>query len=498
MPGPTQVRRSWDAAARPVRHALFASDMHMHASRPLGVQRACRLVEHARESGADALFLLGDIFMAWMGPVSLHDAGLQPFLSALSDAVSGGMRVVLLHGNHDFLLGAHVERALGVEVAGHGLDVSLGGQRARLVHGDEFCTNDRSYHRLHSVIRSGPFRALFRSLPRSATDWVSRTLLDSANRNTNPKSAEMTSMVDASVTETLAAGIDLIVCGHVHRARDSRLPAGEGEGQGRLVVMADFETSGSHARWIDGRLELVVRDARFAPEAGPVIAIDGPAGSGKSAVSRRLATALGYGHLDSGALYRAVTWAALQGGTPDEDGALAALAQALNLDVDPSGTLVMNGTVVPDAGLRGSEVTGFVSRVSAVPGVREALLDVQRGLARRVPGLVAEGRDIASVVFPDAAHGFYLDARPEVRAARRAAQGDGGEASLDEVQASLSERDRKDAARAIAPLTQAEGALRVDTSDMDLDQVVAHLLDLVRDGAGGGERPGRIPSAESL
>jgi cytidylate kinase len=462
-----------------VRHALFASDMHMHGARPDGVQRACRFVEHARESGADALFLLGDIFMAWMGPRSLNDAGLAPFLSALEDAVAGGMRVVMLHGNHDFLLGSHVEQALGVEVAGHGLDVSLGGQRARLVHGDAFCTNDRSYQRLHRIIRSAPFRAVFRTLPRAASDRVSRTLLDSANRNTNPKPTEMTAMVDDSVTETLAAGIDLIVCGHVHRARDSHLSSGNGNSAGRLVVMADFETSGSHARWIDGRLELVVRDARFAPTPGPVIAIDGPAGSGKSAASRQLATALGYGHLDSGALYRAVTWAALQGGTPDEDGALTELAHGLNLDVDPSGRLVMNGAEVPDAALRSPEVTGYVSRVSAVPGVREALLDVQRGLARRVPGLVAEGRDIASVVFPDAAHGFYLDARPEVRAARRAAQGEGGGVSLGDVQAKIAERDRQDSGRAVAPLTQAEGALRIDTSDMDLDQVVEHLLGLV-------------------
>ncbi|MHC4844870.1 MAG: (d)CMP kinase [Planctomycetota bacterium] len=487
MPGPSHLRRSWDAAARPVRHALFASDMHMHGARPDGVQRGCRFVEHARDSGADALFLLGDIFMAWMGPRSLRDPGLQPFLSSLAEAVAGGMRVVLLHGNHDFLLGPHVEQALGVEVAGHGLDVSLGGQRARLVHGDAFCTNDRSYQRLHRIIRSGPFRAVFRSLPQAASDRVSRTLLDSANRNTNPKPAAMTAMVDQAVTDTLSEGIDLIVCGHVHRARDSRLPAGRGRGEGRLVVMADFETSGSHARWIDGRLELVVRDARFAPEPGPVIAIDGPAGSGKSAASRRLAAALGYGHLDSGALYRAVTWAALGHGTPDEDAALTALARTLNLDIDPSGRLVMNGAEIPDPALRSPEVTGYVSRVSAVPGVREALLDVQRGLARRVPGLVAEGRDIASVVFPEAAHGFYLDARPEVRAARRAAQGEegGGGASLTEVQAAIDARDRLDSGRAVAPLTQAEGALRVDTSDMDLDQVVEHLLGLVGERVAG-------------
>lgn len=483
MSDSSHARRSWDAASRPVRHALFASDMHIHAARPEGVERARRFVEHARESGADALFLLGDVFLAWMGPRSLRDPGLQPFLSALSEAVANGMRVAMLHGNHDFLLGPHVERALGVEVGGDEMDVSLGGKRARLVHGDVFCTNDHTYHRLHRIIRSAPFRAVFRALPPAASEAVSAKLLDSANRSSNPKPSEMTSIVDAAVCRTLAIGVDVVVCGHVHRARDSRLPVGDGSG--RLVVMADFETSGSHARWIDGRLELVVRDARFAPEPGPVIAIDGPAGSGKSAVSRRLAAALGYGHLDSGALYRCVTWAALRNETPDEDTALAALARSLNLDVDPQGQLVMNGVEVRDEGLRTPEVTAYVSRVSAVAGVREALLEVQRGLARRVPGLVAEGRDIASVVFPEAAQAFYLDARPEVRAARRAAQEQAGEASLGKVREALAERDRLDAGRELAPLTQTEGALRVDTSDMDLDQVVAHLRGVLGGGTGG-------------
>jgi cytidylate kinase len=243
---------------------------------------------------------------------------------------------------------------------------------------------------------------------------------------------------------------------------------------------------------------LVVRDERFAPAPGPVIAIDGPAGSGKSAVSRQLATALGYAHLDSGALYRAVTWAALARGTRDGDEALAELARGLNLDVDPHGTLVMNGVEVPDAALRSPEVTARVSRVSAVPGVRAALLDVQRGLARRVPGLVAEGRDIGSVVFPEAAHSIYLDASPEVRARRRAAQGEGGGASVEQIQASLAERDRLDSGRAIAPLTQADGALRVDTSDMDLDQVVAHLRALIGRGVAQTLPASRIPATESL
>ena len=184
MHGPPTAARSSDWRSRPVRRAWFASDMHLHGGDPAGVQRACRLLEVAAADGADALFLLGDIFRAWLGPRSLDDPGLAPFLAALRQAVDGGMRVTMVHGNHDFLLGHHAERALGVEVAAEGLDVALGGLRARLLHGDRFCTNDVGYRRLHAVLRAAPVRAALQSLPAAAQRGLADALLSASHHAT--------------------------------------------------------------------------------------------------------------------------------------------------------------------------------------------------------------------------------------------------------------------------------------------------------------------------
>ncbi|HZL98664.1 MAG TPA: (d)CMP kinase [Planctomycetota bacterium] len=458
-------------AARPVRRACFLSDLHLRGDDPAGVARAVDFVAHGRRLGADALFLLGDVYLAWMGRRSLDDPGLAPFRDALAAAAEAGVRVVLVHGNHDFLLGREVERALGVEVAPSGLEVSLGGQRARLVHGDVFCTADRAYHRLHAVLRSPAVRACVEALPVRASGALRDALLSAAKRSTARKTDEIMGLVDAAILAALAAGPDLIVCGHVHRPSDRRFVV---DGRpGRLVVLADFERTGSHALWADGRLELAPRDARFAPRSGPVLAIDGPAGSGKSAVSRAVAARLGWGHLDSGALYRAVTAATLRLGTAPPPGALGRAARELCLDVDEHGRVLAEGRVVPDGTLRSAEVSAQVSRVSADPEVRAALLDVQRGAARRHRGLVAEGRDMTTVVFPDAVARIYLDARPEVRAGRRARQA--GESAAEGL-AALHERDRKDSSRAVAPLVLGAGVARVDTSDLGLEAVVEAVL----------------------
>jgi cytidylate kinase len=473
-------------AARPVTRAWFASDMHLHGGDPDGVCRAVAFVEHARAQGADAVFLLGDVFLAWAGPRSLRDAGLAPFLDALAAATAAGVRVVLLHGNHDFMLGPHVERALGVEMPGRGLDVALGGQLAHLVHGDVFCTRDVSYHRLHRVIRSAPFRGLVNVLPGPAVAAVRDALLTSANREESPKPTAVMDIVDGEVEALLASGPDVVVCGHVHRARDAAFDLGSRHG--RLVVMADFERTGSHAVWADGRLDLVVRDARFAPAPGPVVAIDGPAGSGKSVVARALARRFGWAYLDSGALYRAVTVHVLYGAPAGAGEGPAGLVRALCLDVDERGRVLVDGRPVDDVSLRTPAVSARVSTVSADPALREALLDVQHGAARRGTGLVAEGRDMATVVFPGAVLSVYLDARPEVRAARRARQsgGDGGDVRA--VAAALAERDRKDSSRAHAPLRRGEGAVVLDTSDLDEAEVVDRVAARVASALGTDAR----------
>jgi cytidylate kinase len=471
-------------AARPVRRALFASDMHVHGGDPAGIARAVALLAHARESAADAVFLLGDVFLAWAGPRSLQEPGMQPFLEALRAATCAGLRVVLLHGNHDFMLGAHVERALGVEMPGRSVDVLLGGRTARLMHGDALCTRDLSYHRLHRVIRSTPFRGLVNALPTAAVAAIRDALLHSANREHSPKPAALMDIVDAEVELLLASGLDTVICGHVHRARDARFELGTRHG--RLVVLADFERTGSHAVWADGRLELAVRDARFAPPPGPVVAIDGPAGSGKSAVSRALARRLGWSYLDSGALYRAVTARVLYG-APTED--LGDLVRSLCLDVDPSGSVLVDGRLVEDGSLRTSEVSARVSAVSADPALRAALMDVQHGAARRGRGLVAEGRDMSTVVFPDAALRVYLDARPEVRALRRARQSGADGTEVRKVASALSDRDLADSTRPHAPLRHGPGAERLDTSDLDLPAVVERLVLMLAEAVPDARKP---------
>jgi len=477
-------------AARPLRRAAFLSDLHLRGDEPEGITRAVDFVAHMRRLGADALFLLGDVYLAWMGRRSLEDPGLARFHEALSSAVADGLRVVLVHGNHDFLLGPDVERALGVEVAPSGLEVSLGGQRALLVHGDEFCTADRSFHRLHALLRSRGVRALFATLPAAASERVRDALLGASVRSTAVKTDEIMGLVDAELQTTLAAGPDLIVCGHVHRPSDRRFDLGGRPG--RVVVLSDFERTGSHAIWSEGRLELLPRDARFAPRAGPVLAIDGPAGSGKSAVSRAVAERLGWGHLDSGALYRAVTARALAAGIAPAaaTGVLGALARGLCLDVDAHGRVLAEGRVVPQGVLRDAEVSAHVSRVSADPEVRAALLDVQRGAARRHRGLVAEGRDMTTVVFPEAAGRVYLDARPEVRSQRRTRQDAAAGQPAGEGSAALVERDRLDSSRSVAPLVLGPDVQRIDTSELTLEQVVERVLAVLP--------AGRLPSRGPL
>jgi len=204
-----------------------------------------------------------------------------------------------------------------------------------------------------------------------------------------------------------------------------------------------------------------------------VVAVDGPVGSGKSTVARRVAARLGYVYLDTGAMYRAVGLLATEDGVAldDEDGVVA-LARSAGLRFDGDGRLFAGGRDVGDA-IRTLEMGAAASRVSALPGVRRLLVEEQRRLAVDAD-IVMEGRDIGTNVFPDAAVKVFLTARPEVRAARRAAElrENGDEVDEAEVLAALLERDRRDSTRAVAPLRKAADAVELDTSDMTLDEVV--------------------------
>ncbi len=211
-----------------------------------------------------------------------------------------------------------------------------------------------------------------------------------------------------------------------------------------------------------------------------LVAIDGPAGSGKSSVARAVAEELGVVNLNTGAAYRAVALVALREGVDLEDGAsLAEISRRVSLDGDGAR---LDGTPIPEGELRAPEVSAAASVVSANPEVRAVLLDVQREAAKRAcerGGAVVEGRDIGTVVLPDAELKIYLSAAPEERARRRAHQ-TGREVELDRIREAMKQRDRQDSERATSPLKPAADAVILDTTSVSLDGVVSRVLELAR------------------
>ncbi len=200
-----------------------------------------------------------------------------------------------------------------------------------------------------------------------------------------------------------------------------------------------------------------------------VIAIDGPAASGKSSVARELARRLGYVYVNSGAMYRAVTWHVLENGVdPNDSAGVISLVQGapLRCELINNRSRIYIGEVDPGPHLRDDVVNRNVSQVSTVPEVRVILVEKLRNYALD-HDLVVEGRDIGSVVFPDTPYKFYIDASPEVRSRRRAAEG-----QRDEIAA----RDRVDSARRASPLIIAEDALVIDSSNLTIDGVVGEMI----------------------
>ncbi|MGC9669743.1 (d)CMP kinase [Planosporangium sp. 12N6] len=213
-----------------------------------------------------------------------------------------------------------------------------------------------------------------------------------------------------------------------------------------------------------------------------VVAVDGPSGSGKSTVSRRLAVALDGRYLDTGAMYRAVTWAVLRDGIDPADAeAVAKVADNVEVAVgaDPNEPHIsVDGTPV-DGPIRGPEVTAAVSAVAAVPAVRARMVAQQREIIAAVPRIVVEGRDIGTVVAPDADLKVYLTASAAERGRRRSAE---TAADLAATVADLARRDEFDSSRAVDPLRQADDAVVLDSTELGIDEVVARLKTLV-DGA---------------
>jgi cytidylate kinase len=222
-----------------------------------------------------------------------------------------------------------------------------------------------------------------------------------------------------------------------------------------------------------------------------VVAIDGPAGSGKSTVARRVAEALGLPALDTGAMYRALTWAVLDAGIdPSDAPAVIGVAHALDLDVGPP--VRVGGRDVSDA-IRSAEVSAAVSVVAAVPEVRVRLVAAQREWIEAHGGGVVEGRDIGTVVAPDAVLKIYLVASEEERARRRQRQDDiveaAGAGDLGATQAAIRRRDAIDSGRAASPLAVAADAVVLDTTDLSVEGVVAEVLARYKAAVDAAARP---------
>ena len=212
-----------------------------------------------------------------------------------------------------------------------------------------------------------------------------------------------------------------------------------------------------------------------------IVAIDGPAGAGKSTVARAVAERLGFLHVDSGAMYRAVALWALENGVDPGDGAkVVPMAESAEINLN-GGRVLLNGRDIT-ADVRRPEVSQAASRVSAIPGVRRELVSKQQEYAAAA-SVVMEGRDIGTVVYPRAQVKIYLDASPEVRARRRVGElgGDYGQ-----VLREIRERDDRDATRADSPLRQAEDAVYVDTGDLDEESVILAVLGIVRERTSNG------------
>jgi len=231
-----------------------------------------------------------------------------------------------------------------------------------------------------------------------------------------------------------------------------------------------------------------------------IIAIDGPSGAGKGTVARALSTALGYRHVDTGAMYRAVGWKTAHDGVAlDDEAAVAALATRAEITVE-GGVVAIDGIDITGA-IRTPEVDRLATAVARLPRVRETLVARQRAIGGR-GGVVMEGRDIGSVVFPGADVKIYLDASAEERARRRATDPAhtgslGGQAA---VAAAIDARDSSDRTRTVSPLAVAPGAVLIDTTDMPIATVVERVLTLVNetlavlsDPSSHRRRPGRAP-----
>ena len=212
-----------------------------------------------------------------------------------------------------------------------------------------------------------------------------------------------------------------------------------------------------------------------------VVAIDGPAGSGKGTVAKLISEKLGFVNIDTGATFRCIALAMIQKDIKkEEEDKIKELLNHIDINMKPDGTVLLNGEIVTDR-IRENDVNTLVSPISVIKIVRDKLLDVQRKIAEG-KNVVMEGRDIGTVVFPDADVKIYLDASPEERAKRRLKQNQekGIESSYEEVLQNIIDRDKRDSGREIAPLKQADDAIYLDSTPLSIEEVVEKIIDIIK------------------
>jgi cytidylate kinase len=478
------------------------SDVHASEAEPGSAAAFAGFLRSGALDGASRLVLLGDLFDAWFGARMARVPFYRGVLEAIAAVARRGVAVTFVAGNRDFLFDASVARPFGIEVfPGDELPVDPFARRALLLHGDTLCTEDAAYQRLRRVVRSAPARFLARTLPHGALHRIARSLRRRSVAAVEAKPPRVLEISrDAAASALRRHGARDLVCGHVHEAAVRAI--GVDGGASMLYTLGSWSERGGTYAMLGPTGPRLVRhvaapgasalepggsDAPRSSISGPsrarrIVTLDGPAGSGKSTIARDLARRLGWRYLDSGALYRAVTHRVLRDGVPlDDDDAVAEAVRRLRVEMSDGRSVRIDGEDVSSR-LRDPDVTRNVSRVAEIPAVREMLLPVQRQQALE-GDLVAEGRDMGSVVFPEADRKFFLDASLEERAERRRKElsARGENEPIDRVIEDVRRRDEWDSTRRTAPLRRGDDFITVDTTNLSRERVIEILLDLVRD-----------------
>jgi UDP-2,3-diacylglucosamine hydrolase len=220
---------------------FFASDIHLAPAAGDEIAPLFLSFIKDRVHGADSLYLLGDFFDYWIGPVMLHEPEWEPIFTALRELAGSGTAVTLLHGNRDFLLGDPEAASLGASIPGESHAITLGNQRLFLAHGDCFSTRDKNYQRMKKVLRNPLLKAFVRHSPHFVSNRLALLLKRQTERAVERKSSYETSIDRSAVREVMARGYDVVICGHFHKPADERL-----EGAGRLITLSDWTARGGH------------------------------------------------------------------------------------------------------------------------------------------------------------------------------------------------------------------------------------------------------------